>query len=45
MLDQTANIVFFADGSSSGGTISLSLAHIERTISVQWFSGKVAVGE
>ena len=38
-------LVFFPDGSSSGGTITLSSGTVERRIAIDWLSGAVVVEE
>jgi general secretion pathway protein H len=41
----TGGISFFADGSSTGGRITLAHGRAEETITVHWLTGRVALDE
>jgi len=41
----TALIQFFADGTSSGGQIDVSIGDIKRRITAHWLTGRIAVDE
>jgi len=43
--DETAQIRFYADGSSSGGRITLEWGHLSYKIDVNWLSGKIEIGD
>jgi len=43
--DDTGQLRFYADGSSSGGRITLEWGELVNKIDVNWLSGKVAIGQ
>lgn len=43
--DETGQIRFYADGSSSGGRITMEWGNLEHRIDVNWLSGKVDISD
>jgi len=41
--EKTGNIRFFADGSSTGGRVTISAAEAKQTVDVDWMTGRVVV--